>query len=236
MLGALEESARAQRQLVTDASHELRTPLTSLRTNIELLLRHEDIAEPRRSQLLAHVVEQLDELTALVAELVELSRGEQQPEEPEDVQLDELVQSVVARAQRDHPQVTYRATLEPIVIRGVPFRIERAVSNLLDNAAKWSPSGGKIDVEVRDGEVIVRDRGPGIADEDLPFVFDRFYRAPAARRMPGSGLGLAIVKQVADSHGGEVQIERPADGGTRMRLRLMGAAGEARLAPTSAEH
>ena len=236
MLGALEESARAQRQLVTDASHELRTPLTSLRTNIELLLRHEDIAEPRRSQLLAHVVEQLDELTALVAELVELSRGEQQPEEPEDVQLDELVRSVVARAQRDHPQVTYQATLEPTVIRGVPFRIERAVSNLLDNAAKWSPPAGKIDVDVRDGEVIVRDRGPGIADEDLPFVFDRFYRAPAARRMPGSGLGLAIVKQVADSHGGEVQIERPAHGGTRMRLRLVGAAGEARLAPTSAEH
>jgi two-component system, OmpR family, sensor histidine kinase MprB len=234
MLGALEESARAQRQLVTDASHELRTPLTSLRTNIEILLRHEEIEEPRRSQLLAHVVEQLDELTALVAELVELSRGEQQPEEPEDVQLDELVGSVAARAQRDHPDVEYVVTLQPTMIRGVPFRIERAVSNLLDNAAKWSPPEEKIEIEVQNGEVIVRDHGPGIADEDLPFVFDRFYRAAAARKMPGSGLGLAIVKQVADSHGGDVLIERPPDGGTRLRLRLVGAAGEARLAPTSA--
>jgi two-component system sensor histidine kinase MprB len=225
MLAALEESARAQRQLVTDASHELRTPLTSLRTNVEVLMKHEDLEQSRRRQLQAHVVEQLDELTALVAELVELARGEQPPEEPEEVQLDELVHSVITRAQRDHPQVRYESTLEPSVIRGVPFRIERAVSNLLDNAAKWSPPEGKIDVGVRDGEVIVRDRGPGIADEDLPFVFDRFYRAPSARGMPGSGLGLAIVKQVAESHGGDVIVERPPDGGTRMRLRLTAAAG-----------
>jgi two-component system, OmpR family, sensor histidine kinase MprB len=225
MLAALEESARAQRQLVTDASHELRTPLTSLRTNMEVLMKHEDLEQSRRRQLQAHVVEQLDELTALVAELVELARGEQPSEEPEEVQLDELVRSVVARAQRDHPEVHYEPTLEPSVIRGVPFRIERAVSNLLDNAAKWSTPGGKVEVGVHDGEVIVRDRGPGIADEDLPFVFDRFYRAPSARGMPGSGLGLAIVKQVAESHGGDVVVERPPDGGTRLRLRLTAAAG-----------
>jgi two-component system, OmpR family, sensor histidine kinase MprB len=225
MLAALEESARAQRQLVTDASHELRTPLTSLRTNMEVLIKHEDLEQSRRRQLQAHVVEQLDELTALVAELVELARGEQPAEEPEEVQLDELVRSVVGRAQRDHPQVRYEATLEPSVINGVPFRIERAVSNLLDNAAKWSPPEGKVEVGVRDGEVIVRDRGPGIADEDLPFVFDRFYRAPSARGMPGSGLGLAIVKQVAESQGGDVVVERPPDGGTRMRLRLTATAG-----------
>jgi signal transduction histidine kinase len=192
---------------------------------MEVLIKHEDLEQSRRRQLQAHAVEQLDELTALVAELVELARGEQPSEEPEEVQLDELVRSVVGRAQRDHPQVRYESTLEPSVIRGIPFRIERAVSNLLDNAAKWSPPEGKVEVGVRDGEVIVRDRGPGIADEDLPFVFDRFYRAPSARGMPGSGLGLAIVKQVADSHGGDVVVERPPDGGTRMRLRLTAAAG-----------
>jgi two-component system sensor histidine kinase MprB len=223
MLAALEESARAQRQLVTDASHELRTPLTSLRTNIELLLRHEDIEEPRRTQLLSNVLEQLDELTALVAAMVELARGEQQQLEPEDVRLDLLVADVVARAQRDRPHIRYVTSLEESTVHGVPTRIERAVSNLLDNAAKWSPPEAVVDVSVRNGEVAVRDHGPGIADEDLPFVFDRFYRAPSARGMPGSGLGLAIVKQVAEEHHGDVGAEQPADGGTRMRLRLAAA-------------
>jgi two-component system sensor histidine kinase MprB len=219
MLGALEDSARAQRQLVADASHELRTPLTSLRTNIEVLARHELPVE-ERERVLGEVVEQLTEMTALIAELVELARGDAQPLEPEDVRLDLLVADAVARAQRHAPDVDFRVEAEESLVHGVPSRIERAVGNLLDNAGKWSPSGSVVEVTVRDGEVTVRDRGPGIADEDLPFVFDRFYRAPSARGMPGSGLGLSIVQQVAQAHGGVVTAERAEGGGAVMRFRL----------------
>jgi two-component system, OmpR family, sensor histidine kinase MprB len=225
MLAALEESDRAKRQLVSDASHELRTPLTSLRTNIEVLARDRNMADDEREKLLNDVVSQLSEMTALVTELVELARGETHPQQAEDVRLDLLVEEVVARAQRDFPQVEFVSELEPTDLHGVPNTIARAVSNLLDNAAKWSPPGGKVEVTVRDGQVIVRDHGPGIEDDDLPHVFDRFYRAPAARKLPGSGLGLAIVKQVAEAHGGGVGAERAEGGGTRMRLRLSGANG-----------
>jgi two-component system sensor histidine kinase MprB len=220
MLAALEDSARAQRQLVSDASHELRTPLTSLRTNIEVL-SHDDALPPgEREHLLRDVGEQLLEMTALVSELVELARGDEQPAEPEDVRLDLVAADAIERTKRNRPGVTFRPQLQESLVRGVPSTIERAVSNLLDNAAKWSPPGGEIDVVVRDGELAVRDRGPGIAAEDVPFIFDRFYRAPSARSMPGSGLGLAIVRQVADSHGGTVSVEAAEGGGTRMRLRL----------------
>ncbi|HET8606239.1 MAG TPA: HAMP domain-containing sensor histidine kinase [Gaiellaceae bacterium] len=221
MLGALEESVAAQRQLVADASHELRTPLTSLRTNIEVLARSDGLPAAERERLLADVVEQLAEMTALVAELVELARGEQVRAEPEEVRLDLLVESAVERAQRNHPGLVFVTHLAETAIEGVPATIERAVGNLLDNAAKWSPAGGTVEVVVREGQVTVRDHGPGIDEADLPHVFDRFYRAAAARGMPGSGLGLAIVKQVAESHGGEVAAERAAGGGTVMRLRLL---------------
>ena len=225
MLAALEESDRDKRQLVSDASHELRTPLTSLRTNIEVLARDRKMPDDEREKLLNDVVGQLSEMTALVTELVELARGETQPEESEDVRLDLLVAEVVARAQRDFPQVEFVTDLQPTELYGVPNTIARAVSNLLDNAANWSPPGGTVEVAVRDGQVIVRDHGPGIEDDDLPYVFDRFYRAPAARKLPGSGLGLAIVKQVAEAHGGGVGAERAEGGGTRMLLRLSGANG-----------
>jgi two-component system sensor histidine kinase MprB len=225
MLAALEESARSQRQLVSDASHELRTPLTSLRTNIEVLARDRKMPDDEREKLLKDVVSQLSEMTALVTELVELARGETQPEESEEVRLDLLVGEVVARARRDFPQVEFVTDLEPSEVHGVPNTIARAVSNLLDNAAKWSPAGGKVEVAVRDGQVIVRDHGPGIEEDDLPYVFDRFYRAPAARKLPGSGLGLGLVKQVAEAHGGGVGAERPEGGGTLMRLRLSGSNG-----------
>ena len=220
MLAALEGSARSQRQLVSDASHELRTPLTSLRTNIEVLARDRNMPDKEREKLLNDVVAQLSEMTALVTELVELARGDSQPEAAEDVRLDLLVREVVERAQRDFPQVDFVTDLQPSELHGVPSTIARAVSNLLDNAAKWSPPGGKVEVAVREGQVIVRDHGPGIDDDDLPYVFDRFYRAPAARKLPGSGLGLAIVKQVAEAHGGGVGAERAEGGGTLMRLRL----------------
>ena len=223
MLAALEDSTRAQRQLVADASHELRTPLTSLRTNIEVLASERQLPPGERERLLNDVVEQLGEMTTLIAELIELAREEQHPTEAEDVRLDVITARAVARSRRNSPNVTFTTDLEESTVHGVPSTIERAVGNLLDNAGKWSQPGGQVDVAVRASEVIVRDHGPGIAEEDAPYVFDRFYRASSARGMPGSGLGLAIVRQVARAHGGEVTFEHPPDGGTRMRLRLNGA-------------
>ncbi|MBA3333795.1 MAG: HAMP domain-containing protein [Actinobacteria bacterium] len=220
MLAGLEDSNRAQRQLVADASHELRTPLTSLRTNIEVLVGDRALPAEERSRLLSDVVEQLGEMTTLIAGLIELARAEQQTARPEDVRLDLVVANAIERIQRNRPSVAFKAWLEESVVQGVPATIDRAISNLIDNAAKWSPPGGEIEVDVRDGQVSVRDHGPGIADEDLPYVFDRFYRARSARGMPGSGLGLAIVRQVADTHGGEVVAEQAEGGGTRMTLRL----------------
>ncbi|HEX4745439.1 MAG TPA: HAMP domain-containing sensor histidine kinase [Gaiellaceae bacterium] len=220
MLAALEESTRAQRQLVADASHELRTPLTSVRTNIEVLASDRLLPPEERTRLLSDVIEQLGEMTTLISELIELARAEQMTVEPEEVRLDVLVADVVERARRNRPEVVYNVELEPAVVHGIPATIERAVGNLLDNAAKWSPAGAEVEVILRDGQLSVRDHGPGIAEEDLPYVFDRFYRARAARGMPGSGLGLAIVRQVAESHGGGVVAERAEGGGTRMVLTL----------------
>jgi two-component system, OmpR family, sensor histidine kinase MprB len=218
MLAALEVSTRAQRQLVADASHELRTPLTSLRTNIEVLASDRALPAGERGRLLSDVVEQLGEMTTLVAELIELARAEQQAVEPEDVRLDLLTADAVERARRNRPGIEFSAELEETVVHGVPATIERAIANLLDNAAKWTPPGGEVEVRVQDGRLIVRDHGPGIADEDLPYVFDRFYRARSARGMTGSGLGLAIVRQVAEAHGGEVVAQQVEGGGTRMVL------------------
>jgi two-component system, OmpR family, sensor histidine kinase MprB len=220
MLAALEESARAQRQLVADASHELRTPLTSLRTNFEVLMSERELAPEERRRLLDDVVEQIAEMTALIAGLIELARGEEQVAEPEDVRLDLLAESAVERARRDRPGVTFVTDVNESLVRGVPASLERAIANLLDNAAKWSPPGGEVELRVRDGAVVVRDHGPGIAEEDLPFVFDRFYRSRSARTQPGSGLGLAIVRQVAEAHGGTVTAERAEGGGTRVTLKL----------------
>jgi two-component system sensor histidine kinase MprB len=222
MLGALEESTRAQRQLVADASHELRTPLTSLRTNIEVLASDRALPAGERDRLLKDVVEQLAEMTTLIAGLIDLARGEQQMAEPEEVRLDLVAAEAVERARRDRPAVSFVTDIEESTVHGVPSTIERAVANLLDNAAKWSPPNGEVEVRVRDGEITVRDHGPGIDEQDLPHVFDRFYRAPAARGMSGSGLGLAIVRQVAVAHGGSVVAERADGGGTRITLSLNG--------------
>jgi two-component system, OmpR family, sensor histidine kinase MprB len=218
MLGALEESNRRQRQLVSDASHELRTPLTSLRTNIEVLARDQSMKPKDREQLLHDVVAELTEMTSLITELVELARGDAQPPEMEEVRLDLLVGDLLDRARRNAPQVEFDAQLDETTVHGAAPTIERAVWNLLDNAAKWSPEGSRVEIKVADGEVVVRDHGPGIDEEDLPKVFDRFYRAPGARGRPGSGLGLAIVRQVAEAHGGRVIAERAEGGGTLMRV------------------
>jgi two-component system sensor histidine kinase MprB len=223
MLAALEQSTRAQRQLVADASHELRTPLTSLRTNFEVLMSDRELDPDERRRLLDDVVEQIGEMTALIAELIELARGDQLPAEPETVRLDLLAGDAVERSRRDRPGITFNTDFQESVVQGVPASLERAIGNVLDNAAKWSPPGGEVDVKVDDGTVSVRDHGPGIDDADMPYVFDRFYRSPAARTMPGSGLGLAIVRQVAVAHGGTVVAERAEGGGTRVTLRLNGA-------------
>jgi two-component system sensor histidine kinase MprB len=221
MLGALEASRDAQRQLVADASHELRTPLTSIRANVELLERARDMEPAERAGVLASVRGQLEDLTILVGDLVDLARpGERALEPQEDLQLDELVADAVQRARRHAPATTFALIAEPCMVSGSRGRLARAVGNLLDNAVKWSPPGQPVEVSVNAGEVTVRDHGPGIAEDDLPHVFDRFYRAPAARGLPGSGLGLAIVKHVADAHGGTVVAEPAPGGGARLRLAL----------------
>ncbi len=226
MLAALEESTKAQRQLVADASHELRTPLTSLRTNIEVLESGRELPPGERQRLLKDVVEQLGEMTTLIAELIDLARGERHPAEPEDVRLDLVASEAVERARRNRPAVSFVTDFEESVVHGVPSTIERAVANLLDNAAKWSPPNGEVEVGVRGPQVTVRDHGPGIDEEDLPHVFDRFYRSAAARGRPGSGLGLAIVRQVAVAHGGTVVAEHAEGGGTRITLSLNGSSSE----------
>jgi two-component system, OmpR family, sensor histidine kinase MprB len=221
MLAALEDSVEAQRRLVSDASHELRTPLTSLRTNVEILGRADALPEEERRQLLDDVDSELDELSRLIADIVDLARNGEPQHIEEDVRLDLLVADAADRARRRAPAVAFETSLEETVVYGSRERLYRAVSNLLDNAVKWSPDGGAVEVRVADGSVSVRDHGPGIAEEDLPKVFDRFYRAPEARGQPGSGLGLAIVRQVAESHGGSVSAARADGGGTIVRLQLM---------------
>jgi two-component system, OmpR family, sensor histidine kinase MprB len=221
MLGALERSMRAQRQLVADASHELRTALTSLRTNVEVLAGANGALPPHeRTGLLRAVVGQLEELTAIVEDLVDLARDGEREQEREPVRLDLLVSDTVARARRLHPGREIRTELEETLVEGSPRRLDRAVSNLLDNAEKWSPPGAVIDVTLRGGELVVRDHGPGFDPGDLPRVFDRFYRARSARGLPGSGLGLAIVRHVAEAHGGTVGARNARDGGAELCLTL----------------
>jgi two-component system sensor histidine kinase MprB len=222
MLTALEASLGAQRQLVADASHELRTPLTSLRTNIEVLAHSEQLPGEQRERLLADVISQLGELTALVGDLVDLARGAEPRDEPRSrLRLDRLVETAVEQAEARAPSVRFRLEASPCTVSGVEAALERAIGNLLDNAAKWSPPASTVEVGVSaDGEVSVRDHGPGIDSEDLPYVFDRFYRSAAARNLPGSGLGLAIVRQIVEAEGGSVEAERHPAGGAVLRLRL----------------
>jgi two-component system sensor histidine kinase MprB len=218
MLAALEKSVGAQRRLVADASHELRTPLTAARTNVDVLREGKLPAEEAQHALDEAAVE-LAALTRLVADLVELARGEERKLRIEDVQLDDLVAGVVERAQSRAPQVTFVTSLSPTHVQADQILLERAVSNLLDNAVKYSPDGAPIEVSVRGGEVVVQDHGPGISAEDLPRVFDRFYRAATSRSKPGAGLGLAIVREAAEAHGGTATAESTSVG-ARFKLAL----------------
>ncbi|HEV3123999.1 MAG TPA: HAMP domain-containing sensor histidine kinase [Candidatus Dormibacteraeota bacterium] len=221
MLEALDESQATQRQLVADASHELRTPLSSLRTNIEVLARAPGLDPQERDRLLGDVQGQLERLSRLVADLIDLARGDAPSSIVHvDVQLDELVAGAVDVARAQFPDVHFAVDAQASVVEGDPGRLERAVANLLDNAAKWSPAGGEIAVGVQGAEVTVRDHGPGVATDHVSHIFDRFWRAPEARQKPGSGLGLSIVRQVARSHGGDVSVESAAGGGALFRLRL----------------
>ncbi len=229
MLESLDQARRAQQQLVADASHELRTPLTSLRTNIEVLQLEEALDPADRRRLLADVTLQLEEFGRLVGALVELARGDAPVTQPTEVRLDELVELVVARAQTFDRDATIELIAEPTTVLGQADRLERAVSNLVENAIKYAGRDGPIEVTVQPGEVAVRDHGRGIPPDDLPHVFDRFYRAPDARGMPGSGLGLSIVRQVAEAHGGEVDVEPAEGGGVVFRLRLPTARQPARV-------
>jgi len=217
-LDALERSVEAQRQLVADASHELRTPIASLRANIQTLEQAGRLPAAERDSLRADIVAELDELTALVADIVELARGGRPGELVDDVRLDEIVEGVAARARARANGVVIDVSAEPTVVRGEPERIQRAVSNLVDNALKWSPREGTVEIEVAGGALSVRDHGPGFEAADLPHVFDRFYRAPGARALPGSGLGLAIVRQTAESHGGDAQAANAPGGGALLRV------------------
>ena len=221
MLEALDASEHLQRQLVADASHELRTPLSSLRTNIEVLALRRHLSDEDRERLLGSLTGQVERLSRLVADLIDLARGDE-PLEPvlAEIRLDELVAASVDVARGHFPGLAVELRARPCLVTGDPERIRRAVDNLLDNAGKWSPAGGNVEVAVADGEVAVRDHGPGVEPADRGHVFDRFWRAPTARSTPGSGLGLAIVQQVARVHGGEVRLESPADGGSRFVLRL----------------
>jgi two-component system sensor histidine kinase MprB len=219
MLAALADSIAAQRQLVADASHELRTPLTTARTSLESMQLHPEMPERDRRQSIDAAVVELAEMTHLIDELVELARGDAQASQHETVRLDELAEQAVAVAARRTDR-DFRFEHEPTVVRGAPAELTRAISNLLDNAVKWSAPEDPIEVTVSAGVCRVRDYGEGIATADLPHVFDRFYRAADARTLPGSGLGLAIVRQVAEAHGGTATAEAAAGGGTIMSIRL----------------
>jgi two-component system sensor histidine kinase MprB len=230
MLTSLAASRDRQRQLVADAGHELRTPLTSLRTNIDLLTQagSDDspaLPESARAELLDDVRAQLEELTTLVGDLVELARDEPISPVVATVELHEVLEAAVARVRRRAPGVTFRLEAEPWHVEGEAGAIERALTNLLDNAAKWSPSSGTVTVALAGGVVTIDDEGTGIDDADLPHVFERFYRASESRAMPGSGLGLAIVAQVAERHAGTVAAGRSPSGGTRITFALPGAPG-----------
>ena len=223
LLSTVEDSQVLQRQLVVDASHELRTPLTSLRTNAQVLSRANELSAEDLHQLTHDMVTQVDELAALVTDLGELARGERSEGAIEALRLDECVDECVdtARTYAHIRDITIDAVVEPSSVLGRRDRLVRALSNLLTNAVKFTPSGGRILVRTSDGTVSVSDSGAGISDEDRPFVFDRFWRAASARALPGSGLGLSIVAQVVAELQGTVSVDRdPVLGGACFTITL----------------
>jgi two-component system sensor histidine kinase MprB len=219
MLVALDRSLTAQRRLVADASHEFRTPLTSIRANAELLERGR-VREDERNAVARAVVDQVDELDGLVTDLIELALDGEAATRFEDVRLDEIVSTEVARMRRHAAGVDFQLVAQPCVVRGDPERLGRAVANVLANALKWSPDGATVEVTVEGGTVVVRDHGPGVEEADLPLVIERFYRTPTARGTAGSGLGLAIVRHVLEAHRGSAEAGNAPGGGAVFTLRF----------------
>ena len=219
MLAALEASRTRQSQLVADAGHELRTPLTALRTNLDLLAQADDPSRPgllkpaARAELMDDLRFQIDELTQLIGDLTELARERRPEEVQERIDLAEVVERAVDRVRRRASSLDFDVALDPWWVVGDGHALERAVTNLLDNAAKWSPPLGTVTVRLHAGTLEVLDQGRGVAEEDLPPVFERFYRSADARTMPGSGLGLAIVAKVIAAHGGRVHAGSAPGGG-----------------------
>jgi two-component system sensor histidine kinase MprB len=236
MLGALAASQEQQRRLVADAGHELRTPLTSLRTNLELLAAADKPGAPTlpaedREEMLADVRAQVEELTQLIGDLTELAREDAAAVTREPVEMTDVVERAMERVRRRAGDIDLDASLVPWTLVGDATALERAVLNLLDNAVKWSPPDGTVRlrmVPLDDWTMVIEvaDSGPGIAEADLPHVFERFYRADTSRTMPGSGLGLAIVRQVAVRHGGAAWAGRAPEGGALLALRLPGRRGD----------
>jgi two-component system, OmpR family, sensor histidine kinase MprB len=226
MLTALDASRVRQRQLVADASHELRTPLTSLRTNIDLLTMSggdaASLPPDAREELMEDIRAQIEELTTLIGDLTELARDEPVPPTVEPVDLADVVDHAVQRVRRRAPDLTFEVFTRPWWVVGEAPALERAVTNLLDNAAKWSPDGGLVTVRLSDGVLTVDDQGPGIPEDQRARIFDRFWRSVDSRTLPGSGLGLAIVRQVAERHAGSVQAAEDVGGGARLVLKLPG--------------
>jgi two-component system sensor histidine kinase MprB len=217
-LDALERSLEARRQLIADAGHELRTPIASLRANIQVLGEADRLAPQERESLRRDVIDELDELTGLIGDVIELARGSAPESVRAEVSLDALVQDAVERARRRAGEVRFELDLQPTLVHADAPAVGRAISNLLENARRWSPRRGAVEVHLRDGELTVRDHGPGFSEDDLSLVFERFYRAQDARRLPGSGLGLAIVRQAAEAHGGYARAENAPDGGALLRV------------------
>ncbi len=242
MLAALARSQDRQRRLVGDAGHELRTPLTSIRTNLDLLAQADKRGGLRpddRQQLLDDVRAQMDELTTLIGDLTELARDTPQVRNAELIELSNVVEDAVIKVRRRAPGLEWDVQLTPFPVWGDERLLGRAVTNLLDNAAKYSvPDGatprgdgrpvGRVTVRLLDGVLTVTDSGPGIAEADLPHVFERFYRSSEARSRPGSGLGLAIVKHAAEQHGGMIYARNAPGGGAQFTLWLPHAATQVR--------
>ena len=227
MVNSLASSRERQKRLIADAGHELRTPLTSMRTNVELLVADESrhmLPEGARHEILHDVAAQLGEFTSLVGDLVQLSREDKVTPAPEALDFAEVVRAAVTRARRRGQGLRFDVELDPLFIMGESDTLERAVTNLLDNAVKFSPPGGTVRVHLEGDILRISDEGPGIADEDLPHVFDRFYRSDRARNTPGTGLGLSIVAHTVQSHGGWVKAGHAAEGGAEFTMMLPGTA------------
>jgi two-component system sensor histidine kinase MprB len=222
MVAAVGHSQEQQRRLVSDASHEMRTPLTSLRSNVELIGQLDRLPPAERGEVIEDVLADVDELATMLGELVDLASDLRAAEPEEPISLGDLARAVAQRTERRTGRVVAVAESNPMEVLARPRQIERAITNLVDNAAKYSPSDRPISIDVTGVAVTVRDRGPGVNPEDLPHIFDRFYRAVEARTQPGSGLGLSIVDEIVRSHRGMVFARNRDDGGLEIGFDLAG--------------